>query len=63
MSLTKDGRSLLESHRDRDGEGSRTFYAGVKRERELGHDVQAQLRGSPIRLQLLRRIEYACERH
>jgi len=40
VSLTKDGRSLLESHRARDGEGSQTFYAGVKRERELEHDVQ-----------------------
>jgi len=34
------GRSLLESHRDREREGSQTFYAGVKRERELEHDVQ-----------------------
>jgi hypothetical protein len=40
VSLTRDGRSLLESHRDRDREGSQTFYAGVKRERELEHDVQ-----------------------
>jgi DNA-binding MarR family transcriptional regulator len=40
VSLTKDGRSLLESHRDRDRDGSQTFYAGVKRERELEHDVQ-----------------------
>jgi len=40
VSLTKDGRSLLESHRDRDGDGNQTFYAGVKRERELEHDVQ-----------------------
>jgi hypothetical protein len=40
VSLTKDGRSLLESHRDRDREGSQTFYAGVKRERELENDVQ-----------------------
>ena len=40
VSLTKEGRSLLESHRDRDREGSQTFYAGVKRERELEHDVQ-----------------------
>ena len=40
MSLTKEGRSLLESHRDRGQEGRQTFYAGVKRERELEHDVQ-----------------------
>src|SRR5207244_11458043 len=40
VSLTKEGRSLLESHRDRDKDGSQTFYAGVKRERELEHDVQ-----------------------
>ena len=29
VSLTKEGRSLLESHRDRDRDGSQTFYAGV----------------------------------
>ena len=40
VSLTREGRSLLESHRDRDQEGRQTFYAGVKRERELEHDVQ-----------------------
>jgi len=40
VSLTKDGRNLLESHRDRDRDGGQTFYAGVKRERELEHDVQ-----------------------
>jgi hypothetical protein len=40
VSLTRDGRSLLESHRDRDQEGRQTFYAGVKRERELEHDLQ-----------------------
>ena len=40
VSLTKDGRSLLESHRDRDRDGSQTFYAGVRRERELEHEVQ-----------------------
>ena len=32
VSLTKAGRSLLESHGDRDREGSQTFHAGVKRE-------------------------------
>ena len=40
VSLTKDGRSLLEGHRDRDRDGSQTFYAGLRRERELEHDVQ-----------------------
>jgi len=40
VSLTKAGRSILESHRDRDREGSQTFHAGVKRELELEHDVQ-----------------------
>lgn len=44
VALTKEGRSLLESHRDRDREGSQTFYAGVKRERELEHDVQVYRR-------------------
>jgi hypothetical protein len=39
-SLTRDGRSLLESHRHRDQDGRQAFYAGVKRERELEHDVQ-----------------------
>ncbi len=42
VALTKDGRSLLDHHRhtDRDGDGRQTFYAGVKRERELEHDIQ-----------------------
>lgn len=40
VSLTKDGRSLIERHRDREREGRQTYYAGVKRERELEHDVQ-----------------------
>lgn len=38
--LTKEGRSLLESHRDRDQGHRQTFYAGLKRERELEHDSQ-----------------------
>jgi hypothetical protein len=38
--LTKDGRSLLESHRDRDHDHHQTFYAGLVRERELEHDLQ-----------------------
>jgi hypothetical protein len=40
VSLTKDGRSLLESHRDPDHKHSQTFYAGLGRERELEHDLQ-----------------------
>lgn len=40
VSLTKDGRSLLESHRDHEHEHSQTFYAGLGRERELEHDLQ-----------------------
>jgi hypothetical protein len=38
--LTKEGRSLLEHHRDRDQEHPQTFYAGLAREREVEHDVQ-----------------------
>jgi hypothetical protein len=37
--LTKGGRSLLENHRDRDHEPRQTFYSGLKRERELEHDL------------------------
>lgn len=40
VTLTKDGRNLLERHRDRDQGHGQTFYNGVKRERELAHDVQ-----------------------
>jgi hypothetical protein len=40
VALTKDGLSLLERHRDGDKDGRQTFYDGVKRERELEHDVQ-----------------------
>jgi hypothetical protein len=38
--LTKEGRSLLERHREGDHGRQQTFYAGLKRERELEHDVQ-----------------------
>jgi len=38
--LTKHGRDLLDHHRGRDQERPQTFYAGLKRERELGHDSQ-----------------------
>ncbi|HSL20481.1 MAG TPA: hypothetical protein VK886_03035 [Vicinamibacterales bacterium] len=40
VSLTKAGRNLLESHRDRDQDHHQTFYAGLARERELEHDLQ-----------------------
>jgi hypothetical protein len=40
VTLTKDGRSLLESHRDRDQGDRQAFYNGVRRERELSHDLQ-----------------------
>lgn len=38
--LTKLGRDLLEHHRDRDADTRQELYAGLKRERELEHDVQ-----------------------
>jgi len=38
--LSKDARSLLEQHRDRDHEPQQTFYAGLARARELEHDLQ-----------------------
>jgi hypothetical protein len=40
VALTREGRSLLEHHRDRDQDGRQTFWHGVKRERELEHDLQ-----------------------
>ena len=38
--LTKQGRELLERHRDPEHNGRQTFYAGLKRTRELEHDSQ-----------------------
>ena len=38
--LTREGRGLLERHRDRDHDHQQTFYAGLVRARELEHDVQ-----------------------
>jgi hypothetical protein len=38
--LTERGRDLLEANRDRDRDQGQTFYAGLKRERELEHDAQ-----------------------
>ncbi len=40
VALTKAGRSLLEHHRDRDQGHRQTFWNGLKRERELEHDLQ-----------------------
>jgi uncharacterized membrane protein YgcG len=38
--LTKEGRGVLESHRECGQDGRQTFYDGLRRERELEHDVQ-----------------------
>lgn len=38
--LTERGRSVLEANRDRGRDTGQAFYAGLKRERELEHDVQ-----------------------
>ena len=38
--LTREGRRLLESHRDREHDGQQRFYDGLRRPRELEHDVQ-----------------------
>jgi hypothetical protein len=41
LTLTGRGHHLLEAHRrDRDETREQTFYAGVRRPRELSHDVQ-----------------------
>jgi hypothetical protein len=40
LTLTDRGRDLLESRRNERPERPQTFYAGVKRERELEHDAQ-----------------------
>lgn len=40
VALTKEGRNLLEHHRDRDHGGRQTFWDGLKREREREHDLQ-----------------------
>jgi hypothetical protein len=39
VALTKDGRNLLEHHRGRDQGDRQTFWDGLKRERELEHDL------------------------
>jgi hypothetical protein len=38
--LTDRGRDLLDQNRDRAGKGGQTFYAGLKRAREVEHDAQ-----------------------
>ena len=38
--LTKGGRELLERHRDGGQSSRQTYYAGLKRSRELEHDSQ-----------------------
>src|SRR5687767_14294585 len=38
--LTKRGRELLEHHRHSDQKDRQTYYAGLKRSRELEHDSQ-----------------------
>jgi hypothetical protein len=40
VALTKEGRSVLERHRDRDQNDHQTFWDGLKRERELEHDLE-----------------------
>jgi len=40
VALTREGLSVLEHHRGRDQGDRQTFWHGVKRERELEHDVQ-----------------------
>ena len=40
VALTKQGRQLLERHRDREHGGRQTFWDGLKREREREHDLQ-----------------------
>lgn len=40
VSLTKEGRSLLGHHRDRQQGDRQTFWHGLKREREREHDLQ-----------------------
>jgi hypothetical protein len=53
--LTREGRSLLESHRDRDHDPHQTFYDGLRRERELEHDVQVYRAYEEVEAHLLER--------
>ncbi len=40
VGLSKAGKSLVDRHRNGDQDGRQTFWQGVKRERELEHDLQ-----------------------
>ena len=41
LSLTREGKELLEAHRDPDAKGpEQVFYSGVVKPRELAHDVR-----------------------
>jgi DNA-binding MarR family transcriptional regulator len=40
VTLTQEGRRLLEHHRDARSDGRQTFYAGADRARERSHDTQ-----------------------
>ena len=40
VTLSQDGRRLLERHRDGRSDGGQTFYAGADRARERSHDTQ-----------------------
>src|SRR5262245_2601817 len=40
VALTREGRSVLEHHRDRDQGARQTFWDGLKREREREHSLQ-----------------------
>jgi hypothetical protein len=53
LTLTTEGRDLLESHsRERDGESPQLFHAGVSRSREIDHDsnLYATFRQEEVRL-------------
>ena len=59
VSLTKDGRSLLESHRDLDRNHHQSFYAGLGRERELEHDLHVYRAYEQAEDRLLKHFEEA----
>src|SRR5207245_2744310 len=40
VTLTEEGRGLLEHHRDRDSDHRQTFYSGADKARERTHDAQ-----------------------
>jgi DNA-binding MarR family transcriptional regulator len=55
VSLTKEGRTLLETHRDLDRDHHQTFHAGLGRERELEHDLQVYRASEQAETRLLER--------